>query len=49
MSTRTFLPLTPRFLDGLLLLTNAVPDSTLVYAPLLRASCAFRCPMDGIP
>ncbi len=30
MSIRTHLPLTPTFLDGLLLLTNAVPDSSLV-------------------
>ncbi len=30
MSTRTHLPLTPTFLDGLLLLTNAVPDTSLV-------------------
>lgn len=30
MSTRTHLPLTPTFLDGLLLLANAVPDTSLV-------------------
>jgi nitrogenase molybdenum-iron protein beta chain len=30
VSTRTHLPLTPTFLDGLLLLANAVPDTSLV-------------------
>lgn len=30
MSARTHLPLTPTFLDGLLLLANAVPDTALV-------------------